>query len=135
MASFAAQVERFRAKTEAKIELAVRKIAMEVFREVILMSPVDTGRFRGNWQVEIGNVPQGTVALEDKDGRATIAAADAKALGLKAGQSIYLVNNLPYARRLEYGWSKQAPGGMVRLTVQRWKPIVEQIGAQIRAMP
>jgi hypothetical protein len=37
------------------------------------------------------------------------------------GEIIYLTNSLPYARRLEYGWSKQAPAGMVRITVANFE--------------
>ena len=37
------------------------------------------------------------------------------------GDAIYLVNNLPYAQRLENGWStKQAPNGMVALSIQKF---------------
>ncbi|KKC39508.1 hypothetical protein WH87_04750 [Devosia epidermidihirudinis] len=128
---FADQVSAFTRKTEAKIETAIRKIALDVFAEVIMMSPVDTGRFRGNWQVAIGSAPSGTLEIDDKAGTATLAKAQAEALGLKAGQTIFLVNNLPYAQALEYGSSQQAPGGMVRLTVQRWKPIVEAVGREL----
>lgn len=131
MAGFADQVSAFVQRTDAKIETAVRKIALDVFAEVIMMSPVDTGRFRGNWQVAIGSVPSGTVEIDDKAGTATLSRAQATALGLKAGQVIYLVNNLPYAAALEYGYSQQAPGGMIRLTVQRWKPIVEAVGREL----
>ena len=36
----------------------------------------------------------------------------------RAGQTIFITNSLPYAYRLEYdGWSRQAPAGMVRVTV------------------
>jgi len=128
---FASDVAKWTAKTEAKIETAIRKIAIDVFAEVIMMSPVDTGRFRGNWQVAIGTIPNGTLEIDDKEGTATLAKAQAEAMGLKAGQTIYLINNLPYARALEYGLSQQAPGGMIRLTVQRWKPIVEAVGREL----
>lgn len=128
---FADQVSAFTRKTEAKIETAIRKIALDVFAEVIMMSPVDTGRFRGNWQVAIGSTPSGTLEIDDKAGTATLAKAQAEALGLRAGQTIFLVNNLPYAQALEYGYSNQAPGGMIRLTVQRWKPIVEAVGREL----
>lgn len=128
---FADQVSAFTRKTEAKIETAIRKIALDVFAEVIMMSPVDTGRFRGNWQVAIGTTPSGTLEVDDKAGTATLAKAQAEALGLKAGQTIFLVNNLPYAQALEYGSSQQAPGGMIRLTVQRWQPIVEAVGREL----
>lgn len=128
---FGDQVAAFTRKTEAKIETAIRKIALDVFREVIMMSPVDTGRFRGNWQVAIGKMPAGTVEIDDKSGTATLGKAQATALGLKAGQTIFLVNNLEYAAALEYGHSQQAPSGMIRLTVQRWKPIVEAVGREL----
>jgi hypothetical protein len=129
--SFGSDVSKWTAKTEAKIETAIRKIAIDVFAEVIMMSPVDEGRFRGNWQVAIGSIPTGTLEIDDKEGTATLNKAQAEALGLKAGQTIFLVNNLPYAEALEYGHSQQAPGGMIRLTVQRWKPIVEAVGREL----
>jgi hypothetical protein len=39
---------------------------------------------------------------------------------------IYLTNALPYARRLEYGWSKQAPSGMVRISAMRFAEAVRK---------
>lgn len=134
MADFAQQVRAFTEDAKAKTALAVQKIALEVFSRVILRSPVDTGRFRGNWQVGIGNVPAGTLELEDKTGRATINKAQAAALSLEAGQSITLVNNLPYAQRLEDGYSSQAPAGMVALTVQDFLAIAEQVGVEVRQL-
>jgi hypothetical protein len=32
-----------------------------------------------------------------------------------------MTNALPYARRLEYGWSRQAPYGMVRYSVLEYR--------------
>lgn len=124
--------QQFTDQTLAKLELLVRKVSIDAFSEVILMSPVDTGRFRGNWQVGIGNVPNGTLEIDDKTGTATVSKATAVAQGVQLGQVITLVNNLPYAERLEYGYSSQAPGGMVRLTAQRWQPIVDAAIAKIR---
>ena len=38
------------------------------------------------------------------------------------GRAVFLTNNLPYARRVEYGWSwQQAPKGMVRVNFRRIK--------------
>lgn len=118
-------------KTDQKMDLAVRKIALEMFSRVILKSPVDTGRFRANWQVAVGSVPDGTLSLEDKSGTATVNKATAATAGVKSGDVIYLVNNLPYAQRLEDGYSGQAPGGMVGLTVQQFQQVVRQIGAEL----
>ena len=131
MGSFADQVRGFERKTARKMDLAVRKIALEMFRKIILKSPVDTGRFRGNWQLAIGSVPEGTLELDDKTGAATIAKGAATALGINAGDTIYFANNLPYARRLEEGYSQQAPNGMVALTIQEFQSIVSAIGIEL----
>lgn len=131
MGSFASDLSKFETKTLGKLDAAVRKIALEMFSRVILKSPVDTGRFRGNWQVAIGAAPTGTLELDDKTGQASIGAVQAASLGLKAGDVIYLANNLPYAQRLEDGHSQQAPAGMVGLTVQEFQSVVEQIGIEL----
>jgi len=118
-------------KTERKMDQAVRKIALEMFSRVILRSPVDTGRFRGNWQVAIGSVPSGTLDLNDASGTATVSKATAATAGVQSGDVIYLVNNLPYAQRLEDGYSKQAPTGMVGLSVQEFQRIARQVGLEL----
>ena len=142
MAGFANQMKAWERKTERKMDLAVRKIALEMFRRIILKSPVDTGRFRGNWQLAIGSVPEGTLELDDKTGTATIAKGAATALGFNAGETIFFANNLPYARRLEEGGypdgpkvengrSSQAPNGMVALTIQEFQSVVSRIGIEL----
>lgn len=131
--SFSDQVESWTKKADSLITLAHQKIALEAFSRVVLMSPVDTGRFRGNWQVAIGNLPHGTIDLNDPSGSAALGAIQSEIAKLNAGQTIYLINNLPYARRLEYGWSKQAPAGMVRVTVQQFQPIVKKVAEQLNS--
>ena len=125
------QWDEIEAKTSEKLDLAVRKIALELFSRVILKSPVDTGRFRGNWQVAIGALPNGTLDLEDRTGQATISAATARTAGVEAGDIIYLTNNLPYGPRLEEGYSQQAPAGMVALTIQEFQAIANEIGLEL----
>lgn len=133
MSSFADQLRMFEAKTLDKMSRAARKITLDAFSEVIRMSPVDTGRFRGNWQTAIGSVPSGTIEATDPSGNMVIAKVSGVVAGMQAGDVIYMANNLPYARRLEDGWSQQAPAGMVRLTVQRFQPIAEAVIRQIGA--
>lgn len=36
-------------------------------------------------------------------------------------------NDVPYIERLEYGWSKQAPAGMLRVTEREAQTITNQI--------
>jgi len=117
--SFALDVSKWCGKSLDRIDIVSRKIALEMFRRVILRTPVDTGRARGNWQTTIGAPAIGTVDAKDPSGCAAIAKATAVGLTWRArtGASILLTNNLPYIERLEHGYSKQAPSGMVAITV------------------
>ncbi len=74
------------------------------------------GRARANWFPTIG-----TPSDDTTDSTSTNESAS-RITGIKeqiAGNVYYLTNNLPYIRRLEYdNWSKQAPRGMVRVTLR-----------------
>lgn len=145
MSAFELEISKFVEKAKGNCDLVVRKVALEMFKRVIQKSPVDTGRFKSNWQAAIGSVPKGTIGLDEsithKDGKETDrgsthrfeAAASASfsrvnqiALSGKAGDVIYLVNNLSYANALEYGHSGQAPNGMVRLSILEWNTAVKK---------
>jgi hypothetical protein len=114
--SFSLQIAEFVKTVKAREDLVVRKLGLDILSSVVRMSPVDTGRFRGNWQVGLNAPVAGQLARLDKSGAVTIAAGNQILSHASAGGVIYLNNNLPYAQRLEYGWSKQAPSGMVRIT-------------------
>lgn len=131
LGNFELDIARFVAKAKGNVDLVIRKISLDIFRRVIMKSPVDEGRFKGNWQVAIGSIPAGTLDIDDKSGTATLARVTAETLNLKAGDTIYLVNNLSYARRLEYGHSKQAPAGVVRITVQEFPGVVRQAASEV----
>lgn len=133
---FELQIAKFVEKAKGNCDLVVRKVALEMFKRVIQKSPVDTGRFKSNWQAAIGSIPGGTITPEvDKKGYynfgPAVAAVNAKALQAKAGDVIYLVNNVHYARRLEYGWSMQAPNGMVRLSISEWNTAVSKAASEV----
>lgn len=75
------------------------------------------GRFRGNWQVTFDRPAVGAIDRVDKAGTATLAAGREVLSHYDSSEygSIWFTNNVPYAQRLEYGWSKQAPAGIVRV--------------------
>jgi hypothetical protein len=104
-----------------KADLVVRKSAIDLGKSLIQMSPVDTGRFRGNWQFGISAIDQATNSPPDQGGGTTNGRLVTKIGSWRWGEIIYLTNSLAYARRLEYGWSKQAPAGMVRITVANFE--------------
>lgn len=132
MGDFGSDLAKINDEISAKLDAIPRKLSLDIFSRIILRSPVDTGRFRGNWQVQIGSAPAGTLELEDASGTATIAKAQAATIGLKAGDVVFLANNLPYAQRLEDGWSTQsAPGGMVALGVQQFHSQAQKIMREV----
>ena len=112
---FSADIQKFVEKAKGNVDAVIRKVSFSLFTKVVITSPVDTGRFKGNWQPSINSIPAGTLDTTDKSGAATIARIEAVTLQAKAGDVIYLISNLPYAVRLEYGHSKQEAGGMERL--------------------
>ena len=116
--SFASNLNKLCERAKDKAHIVVRKTAFELQGMMIDMSPVDTGRFRSNWAVGLGAINTSTDAAPDKTGDSAKGRAQAALQGWKPGQTIYLSNSLPYALRLERGWSQQAPYGMVRLTMQ-----------------
>lgn len=113
-----------------------RIIAMQFLAEVVSLSPVGNrelwainkkriadgkpltpkgyigGAFRANHIVSLGN-PDNSYNAENKDkaGNKTIAVGNEKIAESKPFTVIYIQNNMPYAVRLEQGWSTQAPAG------------------------
>ena len=51
---FTLQLNKEILETDEKIDIAVQKIGIDALKNVVKKSPVDTGRFRGNWQTTIG---------------------------------------------------------------------------------
>lgn len=126
---FKLDISAFVEKAKDRAELVARKVALDMFSKIVLKSPVDTGRFRGNWQVSVGAPAMGTLNTTDKSGGTAIGRITGAATTLGLGQTIYLTNNLPYAVRLEYGHSKQAPAGMVRTTIDEFEAAVAKAAA------
>ena len=115
-----------------KASTVVRSSAIRIGSGMVIKSPVDTGRFKGNWQYGADSVNTDTSSPPDKSGSATIARIVTGAQAWKAGQTMYMTNSLPYAKRLEYGWSKWAPAGVVRITVMEFKTYIAQEAAKVR---
>lgn len=121
--SFSSDIEKIAKKLNQSIESTVRATALELFGSIIDGTPVLTGRAKGNWQTSI-NEP--ITSIVDRTGETeSIAELKDVAGGSIAGKILWLSNNLPYIRRLEFdGHSSQAPAGMVRINVSRIESIV-----------
>jgi hypothetical protein len=131
--SFNIDIAKFARQVEVTIVKATKKIALEIYRGVIYKTPVDTGRLRANWTIgRLGAMsrPAAPSGKLSKRQASSVALSQIKNLaGLKLGEVVTISNNLPYAVTVEYGkfrgsgpkivggYSKQAPAGMVRITL------------------
>lgn len=127
MAEFSGVIKRFAAQSKEKETLVIRKIAIECFRRIILGTPVDTGRARGNWQASTGSPANGEVNALDPTGAMAIAAmvSEVAAWTPKDDLPAFITNNLPYIQRLNEGWSKQAPAHFIEQVISDMGGIVE----------
>lgn len=108
----------------------VRKVAQDFANSFVLKSPVKEGRFRANWNTAFG-APNPAVTDSTENNAAARAASVLAAY--KTGDTIFITNNLPYALRLEYGWSSQAPGGMVRTTIAEYSQYLRRAVAEVKS--
>ena len=125
--SFESEVRDFVIKANGLQEKQIRYLCLDLFKNVVQGTPVDTGRARGNWQATINTPATGSTEDTDKQGGPTISAAS-NAVSQAVGNVFYITNNLPYIYRLEFeGWSKQAPSGWVRTAIERTKQIAAKM--------
>lgn len=87
------------------------------------------GHFRANWQYSFGSPMSGEVDSVSKQ-----ASLDSikKVKSSPAFGVHYIVNNTPYSIRLENGWSRQAPNGVLKLTVMNFNNFLRESASEAR---
>ncbi len=127
MVSFDKQMETFAKKASMSVSKTIRGTSIALFRDVILASPVDTGRFRANWMTSGASPDTSVTKHTDKSGGAAVTVMANFVDGARGKLEFTLSNNLPYAHALEYvNHSDQAPNGMVRVNVMRFQRILDE---------
>lgn len=123
-------------KAQGKMDIFVRRLVLDIDKRLVMKTPVDTGRAKANWNVSLGIIDTGTRIATSKAGRGQYDNYNqSEIVSIKVnGQKVYLTNSLPYIRRLEFGYSKQAPAGMVRTTLAEMQPIIRAIAAEVKAL-
>lgn len=133
--------------TKKKIHEAARLALLEVGRRLVDYSPVgdpttwkraywpkgyEPGQFVNNWQLGIGEKPSGIIEGSDPSGQDAIARMN-KISRWPGYKTFHFTNNLPYAYRLETGWSPQCPpGGMIGRIKREWPLIVQEAAQKVR---
>lgn len=131
MTSFEQSIQNFIKKAKKNPELVVRQVTIKAFSQIIMASPVDTGRFRMNWQVSNTTPATGVLIADDPSGSRAMGRMTNYVTSSPEWENFCFTNNLPYAERLEYGYSQQAPQGMVRVTVTRFQRLLNEAAARV----
>ena len=161
--TFTVDLTKYAKKTKSEIGTAKRAIVFQVFANVIKMSPVDKGRFKGNWFITEDNPATYSRLTTDTSAAGNLGPESEKELALISEKFTIdiLTNNLAYAGVLEFGgypdpvkngtrinksgtrknpitpiyekrsnrgYSRQAPFGMVRITLRKFNRIAKKEG-------
>lgn len=149
--TFALDLQKFAEKAGARADACVGELVANVAAAVDERSPVGDakywknpppkgyvgGRFRANWNLGIGAPDLSTTAAADISAKGGAPARIIAQIPEQASGKVYfLSNSLPYAQRLEDGWSRQAPEGIVsRTAIEFQKMVDEAVGAAKRRVP
>lgn len=117
--SFASDLNNFTVKLENGSHKTVKEITFQALKMIIEETPVDTGRAKSNWYIN-PNIPSKEVDWDKKT--PNITEEMSKVNGKE--KVIYITNNLPYIMRLEHGWSRKRPAGMVAISLERLKAYI-----------
>lgn len=124
---FNVAIDAFAKKVGLAAQTVQKRVAFDLFGRIIRKTPVDTGRARASWTISAGQ-PDRSV---QPDGQQTYPAPQpVGALAVQPGQAIYITNNLPYVGELERGHSKQAPAGMVALSIEEVNVAMSKLVAE-----
>lgn len=154
MTDFAKDVEKFAEKSRARIIALKRAVAIELFRSVVLDTPVGNvsrwnipesqkrwlkangyvgGQLRGGWRPSYGAAKKDD-GSPDSSGNKVLAEIQSTIKNAPPEETFILANNLPYAYRIEYdGWSSIAPEGMVRRNAKRIRSNINKKIREVKA--
>lgn len=147
----AAQIRNFKQTVITRQDEFVKELIGQISLSLILKSPVGDptlwknpkaappgyqgGNFRANWNLGIGAIDRSTREDLDHDGGATLDRIVGSIPDNASGKNYFITNSLPYAIPLENGHSsKQAPYGMVTLTVIEMSDFISKAAVTARAI-
>ncbi len=134
--AFVKTVDDWCSKVEGRATAVFRQASQKVIEIATMGIPVDTGFARASGHASLESMPAIDPSATNKDkASAPLDFGDITAVISTAelGQTIYWGVTAAYALPLEYGHSKQAPAGFVRLAAEQWPVIVTETIAEAKS--
>lgn len=122
--AFNQHIADFKKKSNLSTEIILKKFAFDLIAKIIRKMPVDTGQARAGWYIAFeGLGGQGTYTgkPEESEGKKKGQFIDNTKGSWKQVKYIEVINRVEYMIFLEYGYSQQAPFGMVRLSMREMR--------------
>lgn len=104
-------------ETEDDFLIICKKLAFDAFTDLVSYTPFDTGFAQSNWRVGINEKDEVTQMAGATGGSYSVASYGSP--NIQFGDVINIYNNTVYIGRLDAGWSKQEPRGMIAPAFQR----------------
>ena len=125
--TLASDLRKFALKTGIRTDQVVRKVCLDLTRDLVRLTPVDTGMARSNYFFGVER-NGGKDTATSKGGAPSLVRSGQFAATLKAGGTFYITNNLPYILQItQYGTSQQAaPGSLTALTAN-WQARLDKL--------
>lgn len=103
---------------EDEVGARSRKLMIKIDRRVVLETPRDTGSAKASWLASVGRPDNRIVNIDDDSelSASQLIAIENGAAEIKKSKgfdTIYICNNQPYIKRLNEGWSLQAPSNYI----------------------
>lgn len=130
--NFTLDITNFIKHAQGNIDKTVRQAVGLIAQELDQRTPRETGRLVANWQFGKYSPPTGIINSVEMSVGAVAKRIQAQASSLTAGGECWIVNNMPYAGRIEYGYSQKSPEGMVRITLANLPASLEDY---VRGLP
>ena len=132
-------------RSNISTDIAIKKIAMDLLANILKAPPkgrhpVKTGRSRAAWYPSLVGLNKGLAGVKTKrnlsnfDFNKNVKGVSKVSEGKRKGEFvdkskgltrlnkyIEMINNVSYIIFLEYGWSAQAPFGMVRISMRKMR--------------
>lgn len=126
-------------KQEKKLRALASEAIQDAAEQTIVRTPVDTGFARASWWASINSDSGDAPAEEEKTSGVagsviTIARLSVTIDGTDLGDKLTIGNSASYIAALENGHSKQAPNGMVAVTVNEWPQVVNRVAQRIKPL-
>jgi hypothetical protein len=113
---FKADLNKFAEQLDIDLATVLRRVGLEVFRGVVMLTPVDKGSARASWKIGVDSMPPSSVVNYKRAGSGSGKKAESRAQKqlpklekVKPFSKIIISNNQPYIFKLEYGGYPNPP--------------------------